>query len=56
MSSCRNEVDGIWYKLEENPMHIRKIRLIFQEKSGILEYENARGQKQVSFGLGGNNM
>ena len=51
-SSCRNEVDGIWYKLEENPMHIRKIRLIFQEKSGILEYENARGQKQISFGLG----
>ena len=39
---------------DENPMGIKSFSLEFAEDSGIFKYENAQGQKEISFGFGYN--
>ena len=51
-SDISKEVSGRCYTLSENPMGIKKLSVEFSENSGILKYENARGEKEIRFGLG----
>ena len=39
---------------DENSMGIKSFSLEFEEDSGIFKYENAQGQKEISFGFGYN--
>lgn len=45
------EINSRWYTLNLNPMGIKKLRLCIEGDSGRLEYENAQGDKVLSFGL-----
>jgi hypothetical protein len=40
------------YILEENPMHLKDIRFIFDTGKGSMIYTNATGNHEISFGLG----
>ena len=40
------------YTMNENPMHITEMSLHFDGDKGYLEYCNARGRKQIHFGMG----
>lgn len=51
-SPAQAETNGVWYTLEPNPMNISRLRLVFHEQGGTLEYENARGCKKIEFELG----
>lgn len=51
-SSMMNEVNGIWYEMNENPMGITRMRLSMDNQEGVWEYENATGQKKLRFGIG----
>jgi hypothetical protein len=39
---------------DENPMGIKSFSLEFSDGSGVFKYENAQGQKEISFGFGYN--
>ena len=39
---------------DENPMGINSFSLEFSDGSGVFKYENAQGQKEISFGFGYN--
>ena len=49
-SSFEDEINGITYKLDKNPMGITEFRLVFKEDVGIFEYTNAQGRKVLPFG------
>jgi CubicO group peptidase (beta-lactamase class C family) len=51
-SSFEQKANGKWYNLNENPMEISKMRLIFEGDEGIWEYKNASGDHQLRFGVG----
>ncbi len=44
-------IDGITYRLGENPMGISRLRFSFHEAGGVLYYTNAQGDKELSFGM-----
>ena len=44
------EIDGVAYNLQDNPLGWKNFRFDFNERGGVLTYENARGEKQVAFG------
>ena len=50
----REKVQGVTYRMEENPMGWKKVSFSFDEAKaeGCLHYENARGEKEISFGFG----
>ncbi len=49
-----DEIAGKTYVLGENQMGIKWVRFDFAKNSGVLEYENAQGNKSIAFGLGKN--
>ncbi len=48
------KINGKTYALEANPMGIEWVRLDFDGDKGVLSYQNAQGEKQLSFGFGHN--
>jgi len=53
-SSFADKINGKTFKLEENPMNIKWIRLNFNGADSTLEYENETGKKAIRFGIGEN--
>ncbi len=51
-SSFEIKTNGKWYSLNENPMGITRMRLIFKGDEGIWEYKNTSGDQQLRFGIG----
>ncbi len=51
-SSFEKELDGVCYRLEENSMGWKWFRFDFSGDRATLTYENNRGIKKISFGLG----
>lgn len=51
-SSYEKRINNKWYTLNENPMGIKRMRLIFEGDKGIWEYENQSGHHQLEFGIG----
>ncbi len=51
-SPLQKEINGVEYQLGENKMGIEKLSVSFGEGSGVLRYTNARGEKEIPFGLG----
>ena len=53
-SEVQKTADGVWYAMQPNPMGITRMRVVFNQGGGFLEYENAQGPKSIAFGLGEN--
>jgi CubicO group peptidase (beta-lactamase class C family) len=51
-SSFEQKINCKWYNLNENPMGISRMRLVFKGNEGIWQYENASGEHQLRFGIG----
>lgn len=51
-SQWEEKVNGVTYKLEENPMGFRWVRLTFEAEGGRMTYENTTGVKEIPFSLG----
>ena len=51
---CENKINGVTYKLNENPMKIRDIKVVIDGDKGKLCYNNEQGYKELVFGLGYN--
>lgn len=51
-SPFEEELSGKEYVLSENPMGWKRFRFDFCGEQGTLTYENARGVKEITFGLG----
>jgi len=51
-SSYVKHIHGKWFYLNENPMHISRLRFMFNGDEGIWEYENELGLHQLEFGIG----
>ena len=51
-SSYAEPINGKWYRLNENPMNISRLRFIFEGDEGRWEYENASGLHELRFGIG----
>ena len=45
------EINGVWYDAEPNPMGISKFRLVFEHGEGRFEYTNEQGDKTIKFGM-----
>lgn len=50
-SAFREQISGNTYRLDENPMGIRWLRLELDDDAGCLIYENAQGEKQLPFAM-----
>ena len=50
----RDEIDGVTYKLDKNPMGIEYVRFDFEGDKGIFSYKNEQGEKKIIFGFGHN--
>jgi len=54
-SDFLNEINGVTYKFEDNPMNIERIRFDFNtNNSATLVYKNLTGEKKLKFGIGYN--
>lgn len=51
-SSVVERVNKRWFTFAENPMNISRLRFIFNEDEGVLEYKNDSGFHQLEFGIG----
>lgn len=49
-NSFEEEINNIWYELNDNPMGISRFRLCFDEKGGKFHYVNKQGEKTIEFG------
>lgn len=49
-----DKINGVTYKLENNPMEIEWIKFNFDGKKGIFSYKNKQGEKELPFGIGYN--
>lgn len=50
----RDEIDGVTYVMDKNPMGIEYIRFDFEGDKGVLSYKNEQGEKKLAFGFGHN--
>lgn len=50
-SAFADEINGVTYKMNCNPMGITRIRLVFDGDKGRLEYTNDQGDKTLYFGI-----
>ena len=46
-----DKISGVTYKMNENPMGITKLRVVFDGDEGRLEYTNEQGDKIIHFGM-----
>ena len=53
-SKTVDEINGVKYELEENPMGIKWIRFEFEGNKGKMFWENQQGEKELPFGMGYN--
>lgn len=53
-SSFKEKIDGVTYKLENNPMEIEWIKFDFDGRKGTFSYKNKQGEKSLVFGMGYN--
>ena len=53
-SPMAEKISGKTFRLDPNPMHIKWIRITFTGDEGRLDYENATGEKSITFGMGDN--
>ena len=53
VSYTEDDINGVEYKLEENPMGITRFKLTFDTKGGCFDYTNAQGDKKIFFGRRG---
>lgn len=51
-SPMQEKINGVTYKMHENPLGFKTVRFTFEGDRGTLHYENARGKKEIHFGLG----
>lgn len=51
-SSFADKINGKWYRLNDNPMNITRLRFNFHDDEGIWEYENNAGLHLLGFGMG----
>lgn len=51
-ATLQEEISGVTYGLNENPMGIKQFTFTFEGKKGILRYLTARGEKEIAFGIG----
>lgn len=51
-SPLQQGLNGACYRLEENPMGIRRVAFRFGEGEGEIRYETGRGEKVFPFGMG----
>lgn len=49
-----DEINGVTYKLDKNPMNIEYVRFDFDGNKGKLSYKNLQGEKELFFGMGYN--
>ena len=47
----QKRIDGVVYKLDENPMGISEVSFAFDNGNAQMRYTNAQGKKTVSFGM-----
>ena len=45
------KINNVTYLMEENPMHLTKMRIVIDGKKGKLEYTNSQGDKVLFFGM-----
>ncbi len=50
-SPLEKEIHNVTYVLDENPLGFKTVRFTFDGDTGVLHYENARGKKEITFGL-----
>ncbi len=50
-SPMEEKIHDVTYEMEENILGFKTIRFTFDGDTGILHYENARGKKEIPFGL-----
>ncbi len=46
-----SKINGVTYKMDENPMGITKIKISFNGNKGVLSYTNEQGDKELTFGM-----
>lgn len=51
-SAYAESVNERWYRMNDNPMGISRMRLVFERDEGIWEYRNATGEHRLRFGIG----
>lgn len=51
-SPMANEVNGVLYEANENPMEINSFTLTFNDNGGILHLDTKRGNRDIPFGMG----
>ncbi len=49
-SSLEENIQGVTFNMQDNPMGIRTIKFEFDAQGGMLFYSNAQGQKELRFG------
>ncbi len=52
--AMRDKINGVTYKMDENPMGITRMRFCFEGDKGVLYYTNTQGDKEIAFGMGYN--
>lgn len=50
-SKMQEKINGKPFKMNENPMGITEMKLVFNGDEGVLEYKNAQGDKKLGFGV-----
>lgn len=50
-NSFADEINGVVYEMDENPMGIKEMQLVFEGETGKLLYVNSQGNKQIKFGM-----
>ncbi len=52
-SPMEEKINNVTYKMEENLLGFKTVRFTFEGDEGVFHYENARGEKEIRFGLTG---
>ncbi|MBQ7792713.1 MAG: hypothetical protein IJ367_04420, partial [Clostridia bacterium] len=50
-SPMQDKINGVTYRLAENPMGISEFTLTFEKGKGLFSYVNAQGKKELPFGM-----
>lgn len=53
-SAIQEQINGVIFHMEQNPMGITQLQLCFHENGGVMHYTNASGDKKLPFRMCGN--